>query len=279
MKFKNRIFLVIFTLIAISIHLGCRPDNTTPNPDPTNPGNMVVSYGDSIIYLRNQPDHYIVTPQPTGKTGTWSAWPIGLEINSSTGAIDVNESETGMRYKVMFVPSGTRDTISAKIVIAGINYEDHYHIQAVNDSLSRPFYNARFGQFSLPSGCSFDVGGAARSQGLAIDPVTGVINLNQTIRNGFFGNVPARDGDKKEVTVYYKIPDASGNAMNRINVKLYFYNNMSTVETDITQLLEDRTTMFLRMANGIFSPLPTNMSRPGLASRPRPPCVIILGQR
>lgn len=213
-----------------------------------------------------------------GRAGKFYAWPEGLELNSNTGAIDVNSSETGLRYKVMFVPDGTRDTISTKIVLSGVNYKDHYHIQTANDSLSRPFYNANFSQFTLPSGYSFDVGGSARADGLAIDPVTGVINVNQSIRNGFLGHIPARDGDKKEVTVYYKIPDASGSALNKINVKLYFYNDISSVESDITQLLADRTDMFFRMSQNIFEPaVNTSMAHGLIASRPRPPCVIILG--
>lgn len=276
MNKRNNIRLLAFLAFTFTGMLsGCRQDPPPPDPPPDPPATF--RYTDSIFYLSDIPANNIVAPVPTGKTGTYFAWPDELEINASTGAINIKESETGLRYKVMFVPTGTRDTLSTKIVLSGINYKDYYHVQAENDSLSRPFYNANFNQFTLPAGCSFDVGGTARANGLAIDPVTGVINLNQTIRNGFFGHVPARDRDAKEVDVLYRIPDGSNNALNSIKVKLYFYTNTSTIESDITQLLADRTDMFFRMANGFNVPS-NNMARP-LVARPRPPCVIILGQR
>lgn len=280
MKPIYRNLWIFFAVAVIQLISGCKGDSV-PNPPDDGGGSggggtARLSYGDSIFYVRNS--SYTINPVPTGRAGKFYAWPEGLELNNNTGAIEVNSSETGLRYKVMFVPDGTRDTISTKIVLSGVNYQDHYHVQTANDSLSRPFYNANFSQFTLPAGCSFDVGGSARADGLAIDPVTGVINVNQSIRNGFFGHIPARDGDKKELTVYYKIPDASGNATNKINVKLYFYNDISSVESDITQLLSDRTDMFFRMSQNIFEPpLSTSTAHTLIASRPRPPCVIILG--
>ena len=273
MKHNKWMVLALLAFALIPFTQGCREDPPAPDPQP---GNTVLSYGDSIIYLRSSGSN-VISPRPMGKTGTFSAWPEGLKIDGISGAITVNESETGLRYKVMFVPDGTRDTLSTKIVLSGVNYKDHYHIQTVNDSLSRPFYNAYFNQFTLPAGCSFDVTGSARARGLAIDPVTGIINLNQTIRNGFFGNIPARDRDKNTADIYYRIPDGSGNTINHIEVKLYFYTDMTTVETELTDLLQDRTTMFMRMAQDIFAPV-SNMARPAVASRPRPPCVVILGR-
>jgi hypothetical protein len=279
MSFKKWFFIPVLFLGTIVSVPGCKPD-TTPDPiipDPI-PGGITLSYGDSIFYLRAQANDSLIFPRPTGKTGTFFSYPLDLAINATTGAINLNESETGMRYKVMFVPTGTRDTFSTKIVISGISYQDHYHIQSLNDSLSRPFYNANFNQYTLPAGCSFDVGGSARAEGLAIDPATGVINLNQSIRNGYFGHYPARDRDQKNTNIYYTIPDRSGGALNKLKVRFYFYNNMSTVESDLLQLLSDRSDMFFRMAQNIFT-FPSGNARVAVAQRPRPPCVVILGQR
>ncbi|MBL7728315.1 MAG: hypothetical protein JNM68_11545 [Dinghuibacter sp.] len=276
---KRNIVSLLAILAFLSCLLpGCQQDPPNSDPDPTPPPQPVnFRYRDSILYLSDVEANNFVAPLPTGRTGTYFAWPDELEINPTTGVINLKESETGLRYKVMFVPTGTRDTFSTKIVVSGINYRDYYHVQAENDSLSRPFYNANFSQFTLPSGCRFDIGGGARAAGLAIDTVTGVINLNQSIRNGFLGHVPVQDRDKNEVEILYRIPDASGYALNKIKVKLYFYTNTSTVESDLTLLLADRTDMFFRMANNFNVPA-GNMARP-LVSRPRPPCVIILGQR
>jgi hypothetical protein len=274
----KKLYLFALAISAFFYLPGCKSDDVTP-PDNGNPGNLVLSYGDSILYLRNQSGDYIVNPQPLGKAGRFSAYPDGLDINSTTGAINLNQSETGLRYKIMFTPDGTNDVISTKVVLSGINYKDYYHVQAQNDSLSRPFYNANFNNYGVPcsGNCVFDEGGSARAEGLAIDPVTGVINLNQTIRNGFFRSGPPNDGDKKEVMVSYRLQDGSNRALNKISVKLYFYDRMATVETELLQLLQERTDMFFRMSQGIFEPLSSATSR--AASRPRPPCVIILRQQ
>jgi hypothetical protein len=258
--------------------VACKTDEKLPTDDINNPPNPTtkLSYGDSIIYLKPTSGNYKVMPQPLGKQGTFLAFPDGLDVNALTGEINVSTSETGMRYKVMFIPNGTRDTISTKIVLSGINYKDFYHIQAANDSLSRPFYNANFNNFSMPcvgNSCQFDTDGSARAGGLVIDPNTGIINLKRTLTSGFFRNGTAQDGDKKEVLVKYKLNDASNGAVNSIKVKLYFYINQSTVEADLVQLLIDRNDVFLRIMNNTID---YNSLFRVNAAKPRPPCIIIM---
>lgn len=237
---------------------------------------LKLSYGDSILYLRNQAGNTIYNPQPTGATGRFYAYPDGLSIDETSGAINVSESETGMRYRITFVNAGRTDSVSTRIIVSGVNYKDWYHVQTQHDSLSRPSYNANFSNLGLPAG-SFDITGSARSKGLAIDPATGVINLNQTIRNGFLGSNPPNDKAAREVEMSYTLQDASNSAVNKLKIKLYFYNEMATVETDIKELLRDREDMFLRLAqDGFFINPSSPVSRNTAASRPRPPCVIIL---
>jgi hypothetical protein len=274
-KVKNwQLFLFVF----IVFFTACKTDSVLPNDDINPPPNTTkLSYGDSIIYLQPSTGDFKVMPQPLGgKQGQYLAFPDGLDLNALTGEINVTNSETGMRYKVMFIPTGTTDTLTTKIVLSGISYKDFYHIQAANDSLSRPFYNANFNNFNMPctgAGCQFDVNGSARAAGLVINPATGVINLKRTLTNGFFRVGPAQDGDKKDVYLSYKLNDASNGAINVIRIKLYFYNNQSTVDANLAQLLIDRSDVFLRvMSNTIDynSLFRTN------AAKPRPPCIIIM---
>src|SRR5882724_7319147 len=70
-----------------------------------------LSYGDSVFYVRNQVGDYIVYPTETRK-GLYLGFPDGIEIDDNSGAITVNKSETGLRYKISFIPNGTTDTIS-----------------------------------------------------------------------------------------------------------------------------------------------------------------------
>ncbi len=273
-KVKNwQLFLFAFIVFLTS----CKTDTALDdgnNPPPN--GTPKLSYGDSIIYLQPTVGNYKVMPKPLGKQGQFLSFPDGLDIDALTGEINVTKSETGMRYKVMFVPTGTTDTLTTKIVLSGINYKDFYHIQAANDSLSRPFYNANFSNFNMPcsgAGCQFDVDGSARAAGLVINPLTGVINLKRTLTSGFFRVGPAQDGDKKDVTITYQLSDASNKAINTIKIKLYYYANQSTVDPGLSQLLIDRNDVFLRVMNNTID---QNSLYRTNAAKPRPPCIIIM---
>jgi hypothetical protein len=46
---------------------------------------------------------YIITPVNSPGTGKYLAWPIGMKIDSTTGAINVSKSESGLRYMIGFV--------------------------------------------------------------------------------------------------------------------------------------------------------------------------------
>jgi hypothetical protein len=267
-------YLSMFIGVAV---LSCKPDKGVEDNNSPSTGIIKINYGDSILYLKPSNGDYIVTPAAISKPGKYYAFPDGLEIDPITGAINLSKSETGMRYKIIFVADGTTDTVSAKIVLSGINYKDYYHVQTANDTLSRPFYNANFANFNMPctgTGCAFDTDGTARAKGLAINPLTGVINLKKTIQNGFFGSGNPQDGDVKEVDIKYKLNDLSNSAVNTIKVKLYFYYNSSTVSANLSDLLIERINLFLQIDQSSF---PTVTGRNILAAKPRPPCLVILG--
>jgi hypothetical protein len=109
-------------------------------------------YADSTFYLREQATDYLEYPL-TAQAGRYGASPAGLQINATTGAINVSKSETGLRYRVYFIPTGTTDTCSRYITISGINYRNHVYQLARHDSLALPYYNATR---ALPPPCSED---------------------------------------------------------------------------------------------------------------------------
>src|SRR6185503_12029412 len=88
----------------------------------SNNGPFSLSYGDSIIYLKNQSTDHIVYPTEQ-RGGTYTAFPDGIDINEQTGAINVTKSETGLRYRITYSsPNG--ETSTTTVVLSGITYFD-----------------------------------------------------------------------------------------------------------------------------------------------------------
>lgn len=229
---------------------------------------FTLSYGDSIIYLQNLSGDHILTPAQS-RTGVYYAYPEGLQIDKNTGAINVSKSETGLRYKIKFRDAeGVK--YETKLLLSGVNYADHYHQLAQNDNLSVPLYNVNH---TLPQ-AAFDVDGSARAQGLAIDPLTGVIDLKQSVQNGFFGRTPDNDA-RRMVEIKYRINDASNDAVNSIKVLLYWYATMNDVSEEVKQTIASRQQLFGKES---VQDVEVSTSNYQLASKPRPPCVIVISQ-
>jgi hypothetical protein len=109
--------------------------------------------------------------------------------------------------------------------------------------------------------------------------VNGQINLAQTVRNGVFGATPQNDA-KQEFDIYYRLNDDSQKSLNKIRVKVYYYNTINDVAPDLMQTLQDRQNdgVFLGTTPVRF-PLNPSTARTALvqkAAKPRPPCVVII---
>ena len=123
----------------------------------------------------------------------------------------------------MFVPTGSTDTISTKIVLSGINFYDRIYRLSQSDTIARAIYNANGqsyspGFFGTGSNNSFYDDRGCNNQGCTVSLSNGSINLAQTIRNGA---LPAINDAQKEFTYYYKMDDASQKSLNKLKVKLY----------------------------------------------------------
>ena len=260
---------MIFSLFVISCN-----KNNDDKPAP-------LSYGTNIFYIKSQ--EYFVYPT-SSQGGTYSAFPDdGIDLNETTGAIRVKSGDdniyTGLKYKITHTaPNG--DTSSTMVMISGIQFLDKFYRLSQNDSIAFPIYNGSAANTLPLSGSSFDDNSLANSGGCSIKTTNGQINLAQTVRNGVFGATPQNDA-KKEFEIEYKLNDESGKATNKIKVKLYYYNTMADVAPDLMQTLNDRQQqgVFLGMNNTSFgSGTTARIGGATALAKPRPPCVIIVGQ-
>jgi hypothetical protein len=161
------------------------------------------------------------------------------------------------------------------VVLSGITFTDHFFRLSQGDSIAPPVYNASIFRTLPLNGSNFDEGNSANGGGCSVKTDNGKINLAESVRNGVFGNNPPRNDDNKEVEIKYRINDGSGKSLNKLKVKLYWYNSMADVPQYLWDILNDRSSQGVFLRNG-------NITNTELAARieqlakPRPPCVIII---
>lgn len=255
--------------ISVVLMISCNKKNEE--------GPYTLRYGSDVIYLKNQSSDHIVYPLSIS-AGTYTAFPDGIELDEKTGAINVSKSETGLRYKITYTaPEG--DTNSALIVLSGITFPDHFYHLSQSDSIAYPIYNANNGLAVPVNGSSFDEGNTANNSGCSVKTQNGQINLAETVRNGIFGSIPQNDV-RKDFEIEYRLNDASEKALNKLRVRLYYYNTLADVPPDLWQTLNDRVSqgVFLQMNNQGFSNITARTAGVTALAKPRPPCVIIIGQ-
>jgi len=246
-------------------------------------------YGDSIVYLQpNGNNDYVIMPvnaDSLGK-GTYLAWPAGLIIDSSTGAINLSQSETGLRYVVGFVKQGTKDTCLKNLVVAGITYVDSMYVLSNNDTLAAPLFNANAavppvcdpsdntdypginGNGHGNNKCVFDgmgkngKSGQANAQKVKVRTISGSINLKETYTGGAFGSNPV-DGASVTVPVYYNLNDKSKKATQLINVQLVYYSHLSAVPDSLVNAVRANRAAFYQNV-------------PLFSLKPRPPVIVVI---
>lgn len=285
--FNNTRILLVAAILVSSV-CSCKKENNgqpaPPNPPPVNPpANYSLNYGDSVFFLNNQSD-YIITPLQQS-AGTYYGFPEGIEIDQNSGAINISKSETGLKYRISFVPTGSTDSISTNIIISGINFLDGFYKLTTADSIAHPLYNANAKNTipGLNSGSVFDEGSNCNSAGCTVDIGNGQINLAQTVRNGVFGATPSNN-DRHEFDLDYRINDKSGKALNTIRVKLYYFDSMNDVTQEVYDIISSREGTIIDSENrSILNSFPlaansiATSNGSGLkAAKPRPPCIFIV---
>ncbi len=257
---------IIALAIVVSLStalISCSKSASNPE-EPAGP--FVLNYGDSILYMKAAAGDYIVTPV-TSRPGTYSGFPEGIEIDGTTGTINVSKSETGLRYRITHTAPDGKKT-ETKVVLSGITFTDKFYHLSAGDSVALPVYNSSALRVLPLTGSSFDEGNVCNNAGFSVKTTDGTINLAQTVRNGVFGVVPLND-ERRTFEIKYRINDASGKTENKLKVLLYWYNTIADVPADVWEILNDRESqgVFLR---GQTAETTTQ------AAKPRPPCVIII---
>ncbi|MBC7510143.1 MAG: hypothetical protein H7320_15570 [Ferruginibacter sp.] len=271
--------LTVFLMVFITVS-SCQKDNSPAPVVP--PTDLTLNYGDSIFYLQNQSSDYIITPTQS-KPGIYTGFPEGIDIDGSTGAINISKSETGLRYRITFKADGATDSISTLILISGINFLDGFYKLNTADSVAKPIYNAR-NTNAIPgtnNGSVFDEGSNCNGAGCKVDVSSGTINLAQTVRNGVFGSTPSNN-DRKEFLMNYRINDKSGKALNTLKVKLYYFDSINDVTQEVYDIISSRQGTLLRYNSLSYEPLsnfrPSGTAGVSKPSKPRPPCIFILAR-
>jgi len=200
----------------------------------------------------------------------------------------VSKSETGLRYRITFVPVGTSDSIVTNITISGINFLDGFYKLTTADSLLKPIYNAGFSN-QIPgvnNGTIFDDGSGCNNAGCNVNTQLGSINLAQTVRNGVFGTTPSNN-DRHEFDLNYRINDKSGKTLNTLKVKLYYFDSINDVTQEVFDIIDSRQGAILGV-NPKPSPFEKMTSVNSIVeqtiilgkqtAKPRPPCIFILAR-
>jgi hypothetical protein len=230
-------------------------------------------YGDTIIYPQpTSGSDYIMNVVNSPGTGKYLSWPVGMVIDSVSGAIDVTASQTGLQYAVGFVKNGTTDTCLQTLVIGGASYEDSVYYIAEGQTNAFPYFEANpnlINTCATGNGCSFDVTGSAAKIGVAVNTSTGVINLQQTLNGallglgGAFGLLP-QNGSTVTATIYYKLNDPSNFALQNIQVQLVYYDQPTLINSGLL------STVLLKLDNLLSGHLISE------SANPRPPLIVIV---
>ncbi len=252
----------LIPMIVLLSSIGCKKASETPNanqkinsqndslrvantpmvPYPVKPApecNNAPNYGDSIAYPQptSSSDYYVYPVNNQGVQGTYLAWPGGLVLDPQTGSINMTKSQTGQRYDIAFVKSGTTDTCMSQMIVAGGAYMDSVYVLANSAQTAKPYFNANpFGPAvcvgNQGQGCQFDYNNQAKNQGIEIDQNTGFIDLQKTMRKSPFGLLPI-NGTTVYTTINYKLNDNSNFAPQSIQLQMVYYNHLSDVPSGL----------------------------------------------
>ena len=283
---KKKLFgALVALLFLIILPVACRKSSTPPvqntvvttNPiQPILPNQAVPypqtgirgcsyapNYGDTIIYPQpTSGQDYIVNPVNNSGTGRYFSWPQGMVIDSATGAINVTKSETGEKFDIGFVKSGTTDTCLSTVILAGASYMDSVYVLANNETKAYPYFNANPSLITAPSGSQFDITKDAYNKKININKGNGIIDLNSTLSGGAFGALPL-NGQAIETTMYYYLNDSSNKALQQITVQLMYYEKKSQISAAVLN------NILIKRNNILAGNLILN------SGKPRPPYIII----
>jgi hypothetical protein len=285
MNFRLQIFSLIGWLVSSLAIFSCVQESQE-DPSLDIDCNQL-SYSDTLFFIK--PGQANVVSPVNGLSGTFSAVPVGLAINPASGVIDVNSSETGLKYKISFSPTGSDQVCETFVTIGGVNYLDGVYILNRNQIVASPVYNGVPG-LALPcdddddddddgddSSCDFDAdnpsGQLLKDLGFEISS-KGIIDLQKTVENGTFGATPV-NGTILDVDLYYKLNDLSALALNAIPLRFFYYDKLSNVPKEVLDDIAEKSKLINQLPDNKNSNFRLLQNvRP--AGKPRPPYVVIV---
>lgn len=265
-------FLLFFTILTLP---ACKKSDLNDNSGsntPATPGqgnsttttNPRLSYGDTLFYNHSlAADKLVNTVSFPAGTVKYKAIPVGLSLDTITGRINITKSESGVRYKVFAINNAGIVLDSVKLVVSGIDYRDEiFVLQSTPNAYdtSFPVYNARPG-LALPcsgddddddnESCIFDetdldndgnddIAGIIQDK-LLVDKKTGTIDLEASFNAGIFGSSTPVNGTQKDFLMYYRLNDASNKALQKINIRIYYFNKRSDIPQTLLNELAQRS--------------------------------------
>jgi hypothetical protein len=259
-------------------------DTLADVPYPTGNGNapgcpVLPLYGDTLVYPQPMASgDDILLPANNPGPGKYFAWPAGLVIDHTTGAIDLTTSQTGLKYAIGFVAAGGTDTCVSTLIPGGAAYYDSLYVVANGGTRAVPYFDADPGAGNYCSndngagnGCKFDITGSAAAQDVSVNNSSGEIDLQKTLNGnansgGVFGTSPV-DGQSVITTISYQLKKGSNKAVQQIQVQLVYYSSLSVVPASLQLTVNTRLNNVL---NGFMISTSNN---------PRPPLIIIVRGR
>lgn len=270
----------------------------TGTPADNNPSGNRLSYGDTLFFNHNLPaDKFLTVVSTPSGTVKYKSIPGGLLLDSVTGRINLSKSESGIRYKVFAVNAAGIATDSVKLVISGIDYADGiYNINStpIAYDTAFPIYNARpelllpcsdddddddddstcvFDETDLDDDDNDDIAGVIQDK-LLVNIKTGTLDLEASFRAGIFGSSQPANGTLKEFVMYYRLNDGSNRALQKINLKIYYYQT----ENDIPLLLKNELNTRSNQAQTVNARLINTVEFSTYERPKRPPILIIVGR-
>jgi hypothetical protein len=295
---------IIYILSLCGIVLAMASCESSISPDDQNPGGetfscMSFAYPDTIFYVSDSAVNVVRPTNPA--TGTYTVFPEGLFIDGITGEIDINKSESGLRYRVSFQPTGSSQVCNWEMIIAGINYEDKIYILDQNDTLALPIFDANRTAI-IPcdddddddddededededdddDSCKFDddEGTGAptlASLGIKIGTSSGKINLKKTLENGTFGASPV-NGTTVDAKLFYRLNDASLRARNSLDIRLYYFEKLADVPQSLLDEIEEKKNSILKVNVPVGLPF-ARVAAENPKAKPRPPYLVVVGR-
>ena len=178
--------------------------------------------------------------------GRFSVEPKGLDIDPTTGAIDVNASGSGVEYYLTFKDNNAC-ICERTVIISGIDYLDKIIDLNSDETTNAPIFEADVNQ-APPAGYFYDskdlVDGKPNSrfiaEGLAIDERTGAIDAKKTLLNLKEEGEEIKNGYYKEFDVSYSFEEEP-DVWYETEVELYYFRTQADIPQSVLDEMEERS--------------------------------------